>query len=104
VRETEGATLRVQQLVENLQRQDLAPLDEARAFKELMDAEGLSAEALGARIHISGQQIRERLRLLGDQVRADAVERGQIAPSVALSRAAEKWFCHRFDELGFSVT
>lgn len=83
VRDTEGATLRLMQLVENIQRQDLAPLEEARAFKELIDAEGLSAEALGARLHVSGQQIRERLRLLSDQSLADAVERGQIASSVA---------------------
>ncbi len=83
VRDTEGATLRMTQLVENIQRQDLAPLEEARAFKELIDAEGLSAEALGERLHISGQQIRERLRLLSDQGLADAVERRQIAPSVA---------------------
>jgi len=83
VRDTEGATLRLTQLVENIQRQDLAPLEEARAFQELMDAEGLNAEELATRLHISGQQIRERLRLLSDQVLADAVERKQIAPSVA---------------------
>lgn len=83
VRETEGAKLRVQQLVENLQRQDLAPLDEARAFKELMDADALSAEALGKRLHITGQHVRDRLRLLADQVLADAVERGDLTPTVA---------------------
>jgi len=83
VRDTEGASLRLTQLIENIQRQDLAPLEEARAFKELIDADGLSAETLGERLHISGQQIRERLRLLSDQGLADAVERGQITPSVA---------------------
>ncbi len=83
VRDTEGTTLRMTQLVENIQRQALAPLEEARAFQELMDAEGLNAEGLATLLHISGQQIRERLRLLSDQVLADAVERKQIAPSVA---------------------
>ena len=83
VRDTEGATLRMTQLLENIQRQDLAPLDEARAFQELMDAEGISAEELATRLHISGQRIRERLHVLSDQVLADAVERGQITPTIA---------------------
>jgi len=83
VRESEGATLRVTQLIENVQRQDLAPLEEARTFQELMDAEGLNAERLGARLHKSGQYIRTRLLLLSDQVVADAVARAQITPTVA---------------------
>jgi len=83
VKETEGAALRLTQLVENIQRQDLAPLEEARAFQELMDTEGLNAERLAARLHISGQHVRTRLLLLSDQVVADAVAREQIAPSTA---------------------
>ncbi len=83
VKDTEGAALRMTQLVENLQRQDLAPLEEARAFKEIMDAEGLSAKALGQRLHLSGQHVRDRLLLLSDQPIADAVQRGQIGPTVA---------------------
>jgi len=83
VRETTGATLRITQLIENVQRQDLAPLEEARAFQELMDAEGLNAEKLGERVHKSGQYVRTRLLLLSDQVVADAVARDQIAPSTA---------------------
>lgn len=83
VRETEGAALRLTQLIENVQRQDLAPLEEARAYQELMDAEGIGAEELGKRLHISGQQVRTRLQLLSDQVIADAVLRAQIPPTVA---------------------
>jgi len=83
VRDTEGAMLRMTQLVENIQRQDLAPVEEARAFQELMDAEGISAEELATRLHISGQRVRERLHVLSDQVLADAVERGQITPTIA---------------------
>jgi len=83
VRDTEGATLRLTQLVENVQRQDLAPLEEARAFKELMDAEGVSAEAVGARLHVSGQRVRERLNVLNDQVIADGVESGKLTPTEA---------------------
>jgi len=83
VRDTEGAAQRTTQLVENLQRQDLAPLEEARAFQELMEADGISAEELGKRLHISGQYVRTRLQLLSDQVIADAVEREQLPPTVA---------------------
>ncbi len=83
VKDTDGADLRITQLIENVQRQDLAPLEEARAFQELMDAEGLSAEALGARLHISGQKVRDRLLVLAHQPLADAVQRGQIGATVA---------------------
>jgi ParB family chromosome partitioning protein len=83
VRESEGATLRITQLVENIQRQDLAPLEEARAFQELMDAEGLKAPDLSKRLHISEQTVRDRLLLLSDQPIADAVQRGQIGTAVA---------------------
>jgi len=83
VRETNAVELRILQLTENLLRQDLAPLDEARAFQELMDLDQLSPRGLASRLHISDQQVRLRLRLLGDQVLADAVERRQIAANTA---------------------
>ncbi len=83
VKDTEGAALRLTQLVENIQRQDLAPLEEARAFQELMDAENLNAEGVGERLSISGQKVRDRLLLLTDQVVSDAVQRQQIPMTVA---------------------
>jgi len=83
IRDEEAGRVRVLQLIENIQRRALAVLDEARAYQEIIDAEGISAEALGTRLSISGQQVRNRLRLLDDQLIADAVERGQIKPSVA---------------------
>jgi ParB/RepB/Spo0J family partition protein len=83
VRGEEGARLRVMQLIENLQRQELSPLDEARALQELLDAENLSAPQLAGRIHKSAQHIRSRLRILADQVIADAIERRQIPVTAA---------------------
>ncbi len=83
VRGEEGTRLRVLQLIENLQRQELSPLDEARALQELLDAENLSAPQLAGRIHKSAQHIRARLRILADQVIADAIERRQIPVSAA---------------------
>ncbi len=83
VRRGEATLLRLLQLSENLQRHDLSPLDEARAYQEIMDAEGLSPPMLADRLHLSAQHVRDRLRILNDQVLADAVERRQIAASAA---------------------
>ena len=40
-RSEESSRVRTLQLVENLQRQDLSPIDEARAYQELIDLENL---------------------------------------------------------------
>lgn len=83
IRDEEAGRVRVLQLVENIQRRALAPLDEARAYQEIIDAEGISAEALGARLSISRQQVRDRILLLSDQVVSDAVQREQVPATVA---------------------
>jgi ParB/RepB/Spo0J family partition protein len=82
-RSEESSRVRILQLVENLQRQDLSPIDEARAYQELIDLENLSPPAIAARLHLSAQHVRDRLRVLGDQVLADAVERRQISATAA---------------------
>jgi len=79
----ESTQVRVLQLIENVQRQDLSPLDEARAYQELIDTEDLSPPTLAARLHLSPQHVRDRLRLVNDQVLADAVERKQISATAA---------------------
>jgi ParB/RepB/Spo0J family partition protein len=83
VRGEEGTRLRVMQLIENLQRQELSPLDEARAYQELLDAEGITPPMLSARVHKSAQHIRTRLRILADQAIADAIARRQVPVSAA---------------------
>src|SRR5918911_3375749 len=83
VRDEEGARVRVLQLIENLQRQQLSPLDEARAYQEMLEIDALTTGGLAARLHVSTQTVRDKLRLLRDQVLADAVERRQIAATVA---------------------
>ncbi len=79
VRGDEATQVRILQLIENVQRQDLSPLDEGRAYQELIDAENLSPPMLAARLHLSPQHVRDRLRLMSDQVFADAVARGQLS-------------------------
>jgi len=74
---------RVLQLLENLQRADLAPMEEARAYQEIIDLDHSSPPALAERLHISAQTVRNRLRLLHDEVIADGVRRGALTVSAA---------------------
>lgn len=85
IRGDEGVRVRVLQLLENLQRQQLSPMDEARAFQELIDIEGLTPPGLANRLRLSDQLIRDRLRLLTNQVVADALERKQLNMTAARS-------------------
>jgi len=66
-------------LVENIQRRDLNPLEEAHAFRALLDEHGLTQEQLGQRIGKSRVSITNTLRLLGlpEQVR-DALANGSL--------------------------
>jgi ParB family chromosome partitioning protein len=51
-------------LIENLQREDLTPLEEARAFKKLMDIHGHTQEKLSVAVGKSRSYIANTLRLL----------------------------------------
>lgn len=51
-------------LVENIHRADLNPIEEATAYKELMDEGGLTQEALGAKLGRSRVTVTNALRLL----------------------------------------
>ena len=51
-------------LVENIHRQDLNPIEEAAAYKQLIDEGGLTQEALGSRLGRSRVTVSNSLRLL----------------------------------------
>ncbi|NLY95640.1 MAG: ParB/RepB/Spo0J family partition protein [Myxococcales bacterium] len=51
-------------LVENLQREDLNPIETARAFKRLRDEFGLSADAIAVKIGKSRSAVANSMRLL----------------------------------------
>jgi ParB/RepB/Spo0J family partition protein len=55
---------RVRQIVENDQRQDVTPLEQARSYQGLMDESGWTPEELGARIGKAAHRITERTVLL----------------------------------------
>jgi ParB/RepB/Spo0J family partition protein len=52
------------QLVENLKRSDLHPLEEAEGFQALMDKHGMSVEDIAAKVDKSASQIYVTLKLL----------------------------------------
>lgn len=54
-----------QALVENLHRQDLAPLEEASAFQQLIDDFGLTHDDVAKRVGKSRSSVTNALRLLG---------------------------------------
>jgi ParB/RepB/Spo0J family partition protein len=71
-------------ITENLQRQDLGPVEEARALERAQQRGGLSQKALAERLGKSPAYVRERFRLLRlpDQAR-EAIDAGQIPVSAA---------------------
>jgi ParB family chromosome partitioning protein len=66
-------------LVENLQRQDLGPLEEAAAFRRLAEEFALTQEAIAGRVGRSRSAVANSLRLLSlpDEIQA-SVARGEI--------------------------
>ncbi|MDX1690565.1 MAG: ParB/RepB/Spo0J family partition protein [Acidimicrobiia bacterium] len=52
-------------LIENVQREDLSPLEEAAAYRQLMEDFGMTHEEIGERVGRSRSAISNTLRLLG---------------------------------------
>ena len=71
-------------LVENLQREDLNPMEEARGYKVLMEEYGLTQDAVSQSVGKSRPAIANALRLLslGKEV-ADLLEQGELSPGHA---------------------
>lgn len=64
VRETTDADMFVLALVENIQRADLNPLEEAQAFERLLNETGMTHDALADRVGRSRSTITNALRVL----------------------------------------
>ena len=79
VREASPQALLELALVENLQREDLGPLEEAGAFRRLVDEFSLTQEAVAARVGRSRSSVANSLRLLtlSEEIRA-SLARGEI--------------------------
>ena len=64
VREGTGSSTLVEALVENVQRQDLSPLEEANAYRHLLENYGMTQEAVADRVGKSRPTVSNTLRLL----------------------------------------
>lgn len=80
VRETADADAAAVALVENLQRQDLNPLDEAEGYNRLLNQFGLTQDSLGQAVGKSRSHITNMLRLLNLPATVkDALRNGEIS-------------------------
>ena len=72
------------QLVENALREDLKPIEQARAYRALMDARGLSQRQLAERLRIGSGSVARAVALLAlpGEIR-ERVDAGEIGPNVA---------------------
>lgn len=83
-------------LVENLQRADLGPLEEAEAYRALQDDFGLTQEQLAERVGKSRPAVANALRLLKlpagvqDLLRSGQLTAGQARPLLAIESAARQ--------------
>lgn len=83
-------------LVENLQREDLNPIEEAQAMKLLMDEHSLTQEVLSSRLAKSRSAVANTLRLLSlpeqirDMVAVASLSSGHARALVALGSDEEK--------------
>jgi len=87
-------------LIENIQRTDLNPIEEAAAYKNLMDFSGLSQDELAARVGKNRSTVANALRLLKLSVEVQrSIEDGSVSSgharallSVADVKAREKLY------------
>jgi ParB family chromosome partitioning protein len=72
------------QLVENALRADLKPVEQARAYRRLMNARGYSTRELAAELHIAQTSVVRALQLLDLPAAVqERVEGGELAATVA---------------------
>jgi ParB family transcriptional regulator, chromosome partitioning protein len=83
---TEDPNIRVTQLIENIHREDLNPLDKARAIQELIDRERLSIREVARRVHLNASNISRILCIL--ELPPDVQEQ-VAAGTLAASTASE---------------
>jgi ParB family chromosome partitioning protein len=87
--ELSDAEIQEVQLVENIQREGLAPLDEARAFQRYLEATKRTQQQLADRIGKSQAYVANRVRLLGlpDEIKK-LVDDGKLTGSHAVVLAS----------------
>jgi len=84
VRDEQGVAAQVLQLIENVQREDLKPMDQSRAYQQIMDLEGLTPPQLGALIHKTDQHVRAVVRVYHEDALREAVAAGHMTQGLAV--------------------
>ncbi len=84
VRELDEQAVAEWAIIENLQREDLNPLERADAFRRLADQFGLTHQEVADRVGLNRSTVTNLLRLHElDEVTKEAVRRGQISQAQA---------------------
>lgn len=65
LRDSEDSELLREALIENIHREDLNPIEQAEAFRQLLEELGLKQEELADRVGVSRSHIANTIRLLG---------------------------------------
>ncbi|MEM7780446.1 MAG: ParB/RepB/Spo0J family partition protein [Pseudomonadota bacterium] len=80
VRELSEREVMALALIENLQREDLNPVEEARAYQRLSDEEGMTQAEIARMVEKSRSHVANLQRLLGlPEVVLDLVEKGRLS-------------------------
>lgn len=76
-----------EQILENALREDLKPTEQARAFRDLMDAQGWNGKQLAEHLHVHPSTVSRALALLdlADEAR-EKVDAGELTLTGALSQ------------------
>ncbi len=80
IKDADDADMLKMALIENIQRQDLNPIEEAAAYRALIEEHGLTQEMLGERLGKDRSTIANTMRLLGLPAEVQAeVSRGTLS-------------------------
>jgi len=96
VKKFDETQMRELSLIENIQRHDLNPIEEARAIKELMETCGYTQSAVAERLGCSRASVANLLRMLTlpkeiiQLVLEEKATMGQIKPVLALDKASDQ--------------
>ncbi len=97
-------------LIENIQREDLTPIEEAQAYKSLMETAGLSQEEVAERVGKDRSTVSNSLRLLKlPREMQDALDKGEMtagharAVLMVVNPADQTVLFTRITEQGISV-
>lgn len=96
VRDVEDSKLLELALIENIQREELTPIEEAQAYNKLLNTLGLTQEEVAVRVGKDRSSIANYLRLLKlpeevqQQVEANQLTMGHARALLSLSKAEEQ--------------